>query len=123
MTAEMIPITDPGVAAFAAEWPPIEVDDETRAWTTARAAELLAERDARADLHRERITRTARWVGREVALGHLTIDQAARRIDAQINARDETHPIRVFVVPLSEGHKIAERAFARGVLSARKATR
>ncbi len=111
---------DPEVAAFAAKWPPIEVDDETRAWTTARAAELLAERDARSDDHRRRIEQVARRAGGWVARGEVTIQAAARTIGNVVHAVDENHPVKVRLVPFAEAEAIADRAFAAGVRSARQ---
>jgi len=114
---------DPGVAEFAAQWPPIVVDDQTRAWQAARATELLAARDERAAEHLRRIDRTARTAGRRVAQGETTIEQAARTVDAQVLARDEDHVVRVFVSPLADGRATADAAFAAGVIDARKAAR
>lgn len=113
--------TDPGVLAFAAAWPAIEIDDETRSWQHAFASELLAVRDARSDEHRERIRHESHRAGGRVARGEITVDIAARTLGALVHAADEAHPVRVAWVPFVEAVTIAREAFAAGVRSARAA--
>ncbi len=114
MTDDLVEITDEGVKAFAAKWPPIDVDDETRALTTLRADELVKAKDALRDEHAERIRRECFALGRRVKNHELTLEAGQRRRDAFADVMDESHPLPMPLVPWREAHEIANAAFWKG---------
>lgn len=116
-------ITDPDVLEFQRRWPAIEVDEETRARTTARAAELLAERDRAAYKHAKRIVVVARRVGRRLSLGETTTAEAEQTLRPLVLARDVAHPLGVYIVPIKVGRLLALIGLAAGIQRARKVMR
>ena len=88
------------------------LSDEDREWVHDRIDALAAERQARSDAHRERIRRTAGWLGREVAAHRVTLADAERRIECLLTAFDPATEVSVVMVPCGEAKQIAEQAFA-----------
>jgi hypothetical protein len=85
-----------------------------RAQVHARINQLAEERAARADAHRERIVRTARYLGREVVAHQATTADAERRLEALALTVDPESLTATLMVPYREAVDIIGPAFAAG---------
>jgi hypothetical protein len=85
--------------------------DAERNQVHARIDDLCSERLARIEIHRERIERTARWLGREVAAYRLTLTDADARLDRVVSVMDSESEFPHFLVPIREGLELARTAF------------
>jgi hypothetical protein len=75
---------------------------------------------ARAEKHATKLERLARQLGRYVALGELTLEEATRRVDAIAYALDPTVPVPLGILVHEVAREMAATAFAAGVNDARK---
>jgi hypothetical protein len=103
--------------AAAKRWTPPRVDvppttAEEREWVHDRIHALAAAREARADVHRERIRSTASWLGHQVHHHKVTLADADARIDRMLKAFDPESSVAILLVPFKEAKRIAADAFA-----------
>jgi hypothetical protein len=101
-------------------WASLELprlSDEERAWVHGRLDALCDERLARSDAHRERIIKTARHLGREVAAHRMTLADARVRSDFQVKREDTDSLVPMRLVSYAEAADVASRAFDEGYLS------
>lgn len=82
---------------------------------SARFEELADERDDRERVHLEQVARVAWRAGADVAAHRVTLDDAARRIDAIVSVEDPDSPVARALVPFARARDVADRAFADGM--------
>jgi hypothetical protein len=80
-----------------------------------------AEREARVAEHRQKVISTARVLGRKVARGETTVEDASRRLDHLCGALDDTYPTPVALMPWRTADALAGDEFAAGVREVRRA--
>jgi hypothetical protein len=104
--------------AAAEAWAPglglPKLTDADRDVVHQRIDELAAERETRGDAHRERLRKTARWLGREVAAHRVLLADAERRLDALALTLDPDSVVPILAVPYAEAVDITRAAFAAG---------
>jgi len=94
--------------------------DTERAAVHARIDGLADARLERARAHGERITATARRLGRQYAAGLTTERDAARRLRPLIEATDPDTSVPICIITAAEAERIASDGFAAGVAEASK---
>jgi hypothetical protein len=101
----------PGAEEIA-PWVEGDPDETVIRWVE----QLLRARLARRDAHLDRIERTARWLGRQLARHDITKADASRRLDALCAHEDpEAEPARVALVPWDPARAAAVAALRQGL--------
>jgi hypothetical protein len=93
--------------------PPLPtLSDGERDWVHDRIDELQRDRQARSEAHRERLTKTATFLGREVGGHRVLLADAQRRLDAIALTMDPETGTPQLLVPYAEAVEIIEAAFS-----------
>jgi hypothetical protein len=88
---------------------------EERDQVHERMAELGVERRARVDAHRDRLARTARFLGSQVGRHLMTLRDAERRLEALISVTDPEIATPVYLVCRWEAVALVRAVFAKAV--------
>ena len=75
-------------------------------------AEFSEQRAARVEAHKQRLSSSAQYLGREVAAYRVTLTDAEQRLEALAGQLDETAGVPIVLVPWLEARGLIRDAFA-----------
>jgi hypothetical protein len=95
-------------------------DDDEREEVHGYLEKFAAEREARVGEHRQKVVSTARVLGRKVARGETTVEDASRRLDHACSALDDLYSTPVALMDWRTADGLAREEFAAAVREVRR---